>query len=681
MEPVVLCHKYARVRARMAQLAQLQQEVRELRAALAAAGQAAPPLGSNLAPRISGSGAASGNEGLTPAPAPAQGWSLAGLSSGLSATVTEAYQALATPPSGGQETSGDVGTAAAPVPPAAAPAPRPLEVTWCRFGELLVEGRRRMCLCLADKRGCQVWDVEDPASTQCQLLALRIAGVNCMAPLMDSVGGDGAQTDDEQALLAGTARGGGTMEGLGVDVSTLVISTTVDDRNELLFYSLAAATFVQVARPRAAAVQRATDEIFAGGDVGAGAAVGVQHSPPVIVPAMAADNGMHDVPLAQPQVQLVVSLPRRVCSLAAAARHVVASFEGGSVVYDARSMLPACPLRCVAVLAPARAGAPPRAAVAVSASRGWLAYAEAKAEARAGADAGADAEAEESAGAGAGNAVAAQPARVEGVGVGSSLAGLEQGLASVSGAMAGARQLLHQGIATVTAASPLPRISAGVGEKGGVVVVEQLCPAGLTGVASPRRFVAHSSAISTLHFDDSGMLLVTASTNGKTLKVFSLPDENGEQEVPLPLAGETTIDGGGDDVSGGGGATHQWQPKLLYRLVRGALTHADICSVSFSANRRWLAVSSSHGTVHIFAINAHGGHVDAVTHCGGGGGSPRPRRSGDGDTATIVPEQRAVALVKRSWLPSQVRPTETAPPPLPRPSSLDTGPATVVALL
>ena len=151
----------------------------------------------------------------------------------------------------------------------------------------------------------------------------------------------------------------------------------------------------------------------------------------------------------------------------------------------------------------------------------------------------------------------------------------------------------------------------------GIVVLERLGEH-----PSRSRFVAHrSSPVSALAFSADGSLLVTASETGKTLKVFRLGGSGGEE------------------------------PRLVYKLVRGTLMDAEICSVSFSADGLWIAVATSHGTAHVFAISPNGGHVDAVTH-GIAGIAARPVEAPLEEAD--VPSLSAVARVKRSWIPSNV---------------------------
>ncbi|CAA0813934.1 Autophagy-related protein 18f [Striga hermonthica] len=95
------------------------------------------------------------------------------------------------------------------------------------------------------------------------------------------------------------------------------------------------------------------------------------------------------------------------------------------------------------------------------------------------------------------------------------------------------------------------------------------------------QFRAHKSSIQSLRFDPSGTLLVTASVQGHNINVFRV----------MPGSSEA-------------GASY----SHLYRLQRG-FTNAVIQDISFSSNSRWIIISSSRGTSHLFAISPSGGSV------------------------------------------------------------------------
>ncbi|CAN4102774.1 unnamed protein product [Withania somnifera] len=105
------------------------------------------------------------------------------------------------------------------------------------------------------------------------------------------------------------------------------------------------------------------------------------------------------------------------------------------------------------------------------------------------------------------------------------------------------------------------------------------------------QFRAHRSPISALCFDPSTTLLVTASVQGHNINVFLI----------APGLSESTC------------ATDPESSYVhLYRLQRG-LTNAVIQDISFSSDSRWIMISSSRGTSHLFAVSPSGGSVDTHT--------------------------------------------------------------------
>ncbi|KNA08340.1 hypothetical protein SOVF_163470 isoform B [Spinacia oleracea] len=98
------------------------------------------------------------------------------------------------------------------------------------------------------------------------------------------------------------------------------------------------------------------------------------------------------------------------------------------------------------------------------------------------------------------------------------------------------------------------------------------------------QFKAHKSPIAALCFDPSGTLLVTASVQGHNINVFCI------------MPGHPASDASGSCFH-------------LYRLQRG-LTNAIIQDITFSYDSRWIMISSSRGTNHLFAISPFGGNVD-----------------------------------------------------------------------
>ncbi|CAA3006703.1 autophagy-related 18f isoform X1 [Olea europaea subsp. europaea] len=101
------------------------------------------------------------------------------------------------------------------------------------------------------------------------------------------------------------------------------------------------------------------------------------------------------------------------------------------------------------------------------------------------------------------------------------------------------------------------------------------------------QFRAHKHPISSLCFDPSGTLLVTASDQGHSINVFRIIPE---------------LSGGSSGAASGPSHVH------LYRLQRG-VTPAVIQDISFSSNSQWIMVSSLRGTSHLFAISPSGGSL------------------------------------------------------------------------
>ncbi|XP_050883221.1 autophagy-related protein 18f isoform X2 [Lathyrus oleraceus] len=101
------------------------------------------------------------------------------------------------------------------------------------------------------------------------------------------------------------------------------------------------------------------------------------------------------------------------------------------------------------------------------------------------------------------------------------------------------------------------------------------------------QFRAHKSPISALCFDPSGTILVTTSVQGHNINVFKI----------MPVRENSSASDAGPSY------VH------LYRLQRG-FTNAVIQDISFSDDSKWIMISSSRGTSHLFAINPQGGYVN-----------------------------------------------------------------------
>ena len=100
-------------------------------------------------------------------------------------------------------------------------------------------------------------------------------------------------------------------------------------------------------------------------------------------------------------------------------------------------------------------------------------------------------------------------------------------------------------------------------------------------------FLAHAEAVTTMSFDPSGMLLLTADRRGNDFNVFRIQ--------PHPSGSALA-------------AVHH-----LYVLHRGD-TSAKVQDISFSFDSRWVAVSSFRGTTHVFPITPYGGQPGYRTH-------------------------------------------------------------------
>ncbi|KAE9588600.1 putative transcription factor WD40-like family [Lupinus albus] len=105
------------------------------------------------------------------------------------------------------------------------------------------------------------------------------------------------------------------------------------------------------------------------------------------------------------------------------------------------------------------------------------------------------------------------------------------------------------------------------------------------------QFPAHKSPISALCFDPSGTILVTASVQGHNINVFKIMPRN--EQMLASDAGPSYVH--------------------LYKLQRG-FTNAVIQDISFSNDSKWILISSSRGTSHLFAINPLGGYVNIQTY-------------------------------------------------------------------
>ncbi|KAJ0246187.1 BCAS3 domain-containing protein [Hirschfeldia incana] len=103
------------------------------------------------------------------------------------------------------------------------------------------------------------------------------------------------------------------------------------------------------------------------------------------------------------------------------------------------------------------------------------------------------------------------------------------------------------------------------------------------------QFKAHKNPISALSFDPSGMLLVSASTQGNNIHVFKITPRTSNTSDPSKESF-----------------------RHLFKLHRG-YTYAVIQGISFSNDSSVIVVSSSRGTSHLFEINPEGeGHIPVL---------------------------------------------------------------------
>ncbi|XP_041020803.1 autophagy-related protein 18h-like isoform X2 [Juglans microcarpa x Juglans regia] len=122
-------------------------------------------------------------------------------------------------------------------------------------------------------------------------------------------------------------------------------------------------------------------------------------------------------------------------------------------------------------------------------------------------------------------------------------------------------------------------------DNAGMVVVKDF---GSRAVVS--QFRAHTSPISALCFDPSGTLLVTASIHGNNINIFRImPSSSHNGSFTQPH------DSGSSYVH-------------LYKLHRG-MTSAVIQDICFSHYSQWIAIVSSRGTCHVFALSPFGGET------------------------------------------------------------------------
>ncbi|KAF9359031.1 hypothetical protein BGX34_008573 [Mortierella sp. NVP85] len=114
----------------------------------------------------------------------------------------------------------------------------------------------------------------------------------------------------------------------------------------------------------------------------------------------------------------------------------------------------------------------------------------------------------------------------------------------------------------------------------GTVMVRDIASPGMPVIA---HFKPHDHPITGCKFSPSGRLLLTASRQGNVFHIHELRP------------------------SVGPGSRH------MYKLARG-FTHASVEDIVFNEDETWVAVTTSRGTTHLYAINPFGGLPDAGAH-------------------------------------------------------------------
>lgn len=96
-------------------------------------------------------------------------------------------------------------------------------------------------------------------------------------------------------------------------------------------------------------------------------------------------------------------------------------------------------------------------------------------------------------------------------------------------------------------------------------------------------FVAHhSDRVGALKFDPSGLLILSASLHGTSIKIFRISSTSTYDAKDSSTASEGSI-------------------TLLWRLSRGS-SSAYVKSIAFSLDSSWVAIATNHGTSHVFHL-------------------------------------------------------------------------------
>ncbi|KYQ90722.1 hypothetical protein DLAC_09359 [Tieghemostelium lacteum] len=137
-------------------------------------------------------------------------------------------------------------------------------------------------------------------------------------------------------------------------------------------------------------------------------------------------------------------------------------------------------------------------------------------------------------------------------------------------------------------------------EVGGVIVVYDFIKQKPVTVIKP----PHSQPISYLSFDQSGTLLFSTSTEGTKVNIYRI----------IPFTNSLVISSPNTFGSSNVGNSHGDSTfRQIYVLKRG-ITNASVQGISVNETSKWVSLTTSRGTTHIFAINPLGGEVDIHTH-------------------------------------------------------------------
>jgi hypothetical protein len=150
-------------------------------------------------------------------------------------------------------------------------------------------------------------------------------------------------------------------------------------------------------------------------------------------------------------------------------------------------------------------------------------------------------------------------------------------------------------------------------------------------------FRAHKSELRLLAWDPTGTLLLTVPTHGQHCYLWSFalapttPSCTSTSSAPATAASTRprtasaspalTASASAANGSAAAGATahsvgipvQTLVARKVYRVFRG-LSPAVIASVSFTADSRWLALTSTRGTTHVFPIRTDGGPITVASH-------------------------------------------------------------------